>query len=148
MKIGDIVSVPLYIGVSHNKPVYRPAVIKQAFDKGHLGVMYLCETVVSHFRTCIVVPPPPRLQPHPSDNKDIQRWSTETHYNSLEVEPEPTPRKPKVYRDEHLRQMYAPLLEHLGLDPTKQRSKSQLRSLAHFRGYNIEEIERGIYRWR
>ena len=146
-EVGDIVSVPLYIGNSQKKPIYRHARVLEIYPKGHLGVMYLCETFPSHFRTCIVVPPPPRFQPDPRDDKDIQRWTKPTHYNALEVEDEPTPKKQRQYRDEKYRKLYAPLMVHIGLDPKKQRSKGQLRSLAHFRGYNPDDIERGVYEW-
>ena len=149
MKIGDIVSVPLYIGTAHNKPIYRHARILEIYPKGHLGVMYLCEVLPAHFKTCIVVPPPPRFQPDPRDDKDIQRWTKATHHNALEVEEE----APKTYqkrthdKQEELKEKYTPLLERLGLDLKKKRSISQLRSLAHFRGYNPDEIEEGVYRW-
>ena len=145
-EVGDIVSVPLYIGHSQKKPVYRHARVIQVIPKGRHGVMYLCETVPSHFRTCIVVPPPPRYQPDPRDDKDIQRWSKPTHYNALEVEDEP-PRKPKARKDEDLCLRYRPFLSFIGLDPKKKRSIGQLRSLAHYRGYDYGKIERGIYEW-
>lgn len=140
--------MPLYIGNSQKKPIYRHARVIQIFPKGHLGVMYLCETFPSHFRTCLVVPPPPRFQPDPREDKDIQRWTKPTHYNALEVEDEPPPpRKPKESRYKETEEMYKPLLEHLGLDTTKKRSRTQLRSLAHYRGFDFSKIERGIYEW-
>lgn len=145
--IGSIVSVPLYIGNSHNKPVYRHARIIQVIPKGHLGVMYLCETFPSHFRTCIVVPPPPRVQPDKAYDKDLQRWGKATRHNSLEVEPEPTPRKERTNPNEELCKNYGPFLEHIGLDPSRKRSIGQLRSLAHYRGFDYHRIERGIYEW-
>ena len=146
-KIGDIVPVPMYIGNAHNKPVHLPARIIQIFPKGTLGTMYLCETLHSKFKTCIVVPPPPRFQPDPRDDKDIQRWTKATHHNALEVEPAKTYQKRTHDKQEELKERYTPLLERLGLDLEKKRSLSQLRSLAHFRGYNPDEIEEGVYRW-
>jgi hypothetical protein len=146
-EVGDIVPVPMYIGNAHNKPIHLPARILEIYPKGHLGVMYLCETLHSKFKTCIVVPPPPRFQPDPREDKDIQRWTKPTRYNALEVEPEPAPRKPKESRYKETEDMYKPLLEHLGLDLEKKRSKGQLRSLAHYRGFDYGKIERGIYEW-
>ena len=145
--IGDIVPVPLYIGNAHNKPIHLPARTIEIHPKGHLGTMYLCETLKSHFRTCIVVPPPPRFQPDPRDNKDIQRWTKATHHNALEVEPK-SYQKRAYERQEALKERYTPFLEHIGLDPTRARSLYQLRSIAHFRGYNTDEIEAGVYKWK
>lgn len=143
--------MPLYIGNSQKKPVYRHARVIQVIPKGKLGVMYLCETFPSHFRTCLVVPPPPRFQPDPAYDKDIQRWSKPTHYNSLEVDSSEqqrtAPRKPKESRYKEVEEMYKPFLEHIGLDPTKKRSRTQLRSLAHYRGFDFGKIERGVYEW-
>lgn len=143
MKIGDIVPVPMYIGVSHNKPVHLPARVIQIFPKGHLGVMYLCETLKSHFRTCIVVPPPPRFQP--DTGKDtLQRWSTGTHHNALEQEPDnshSTYQKRVHERNHALEDKYIPMLNELGLDVSIKRSLKKLRSIAQFRGYDINEIE-------
>ena len=149
MKIGDIVPVPMYIGAAHNKPVHLPARVIQIFPKGHIGVMYLCENLKSHFRTCIVVPPPPRFQPDPAQDRDrVQRWSKETHHNALEVEYEPKTYQKRTHdKQEELKERYTPFLEHIGLDPTRARSISQLRSLAHYRGYNPDEIEEGVYKW-
>ena len=149
MKIGDIVPVPLYIGNAHNKPVHLPARILEIYPKGHLGTMYLCETLHSKFKTCIVVPPQPRFQPDPVKDRDkVQRWTKATHHNSLEVEVEPKTYQKRTHdKQEELKKMYTPLLERLGLDTTRARSISQLRSLAHFRGYNPDDIERGVYRW-
>lgn len=149
MKIGDIVPVPLYIGSAHNKPVHLPARIIEVYPKGRLGVMYLCETLHSKFKTCIVVPPPPRFQPDPRDNKGIQRWTKPTHHNSLEVEDTTKSYQKRAHdKQEELKELYTPFLEHLGLDLKKKRSLQQLRSLAHFRGYNPNEIEEGVYRWK
>ena len=146
-EVGDIVSVPLYIGNSQKKPVYRHARILEIYPKGRHGVMYLCETFPSHFRTCIVVPPPPKYQPDPRDDKDIQRWSKPTRYNSLEVEDEPPPPKQRQRKNEDLCNKYRPFLSFIGLDPKKKRSIGQLRSLAHYRGFDYGKIERGIYEW-
>lgn len=140
MKIGDIIPVPLYIGNAHNKPVHLPARIKEIHPKGHLGVMYLCETLKSHFKTCIVVPPPPRFQPETTKDT-LQRWSTNTHHHALEVE-EVTP---KTNKD--LIKLYDPLIKHLGLDPSIRRSLKQLRSIAHYRGFDPDKIEEGVYKW-
>lgn len=148
-KIGDIVSVPLYIGTAHNKPIYRHARILEIYPKGHLGVMYLCEVLPAHFKTCIVVPPPPRFQPDPRDDKDIQRWTKATHHNSLEVEPTANPKRNYLPKAEKqlLEERYTPMLERLGLDLSKKRSIKQLRSIAHYRGFPINVIEKGEYKW-
>lgn len=143
MKIGDIVPVPMYIGVSHNKPVHLPARIVQIFPKGSLGTMYLCETLKSHFRTCIVVPPPPRFQPDPVKDRDrVQRWTKPTHYNALEVELGATTYQKRTQeRTRSLTEKYDDMIKELGLDPSIKRSLYKLRSIAQFRGYNISEIE-------
>ena len=144
MKIGDIVSVPLYIGVSQHKPVFRQAVIVAAYPKKQLGTMYLCEVIPSRFRTCIVEPPPPRFQPDYAHDK-MQRWGTNTRHNALEVEPLPstttTYQKRTHERNRSLTEKYDPMIKELGLDPSIKRSLHKLRSIAQFRGYSIREIE-------
>ena len=139
-EVGDIIQVPLYIGTAHNTAVYRLGRVIGIYPKGHLGVMYLCKVIPSGFRTCVVIPPPPRLQPE-TVKDTLQRWSTNTHHHALEVE-EVAPRTNK-----ELIKLYDPLIKHLGLDPSIRRSLKQLRSIAHYRGFDTDEIEEGIYRW-
>jgi hypothetical protein len=148
MKIGDIVSVPLYIGVSQHRPVFRNARIVAAYPKKQLGTMYLCEVIPSRFRTCIVEPPPPKFQPDAAYDKSLARWTKPTHHNALEVEPlSSSSNSTKTYQKrthEQARSIvdkYTPMLKELGLDPAVKRSLHKLRSIAHFRGYNIDEIE-------
>ena len=147
MKIGDIVSVPLYIGVSQHKPVFRNARIVAAYPKGHLGVMYLCKTLRSNYRTCIVEPPPPKFQPDAAYDRNLPRWGKATHHNALEVEPLPQTNTTTTYQKRTHEQSrsiidkYTPMLKELGLDPAVKRSITKLRSIAQLRGYDIHEIE-------
>lgn len=143
MKIGDKVSVPMYIGLTQHKLVHKEAIIVKAYPKGHLGTMYLCKTIPSGFRTCIVVPPPPRFQPSAAYDKSLQRWTKPTHHNALEVEPEPQTNYQKRTHEQvrSLVEKYDPMLKELGLDPSIKRSLHKLRSIAQFRGYDIDEIE-------
>lgn len=152
MKIGDIVSVPLYIGVSQHRPVFRQAVIVAEYPKKHLGTMYLCEVIPSRFRTCIVEPPPPRFQPDYAHDS-LQRWQKRpTEYNAFSSEA-PTSDTTTTYqkrtheRNRSLTEKYDPMIKELGLDPSIKRSLHKLRSIAQFRGFDPDEIEEGIYRW-
>ena len=146
MKIGDKVSVPMYIGLTQHKLVHKEAIIVKAYPKGHLGTMYLCKTIPSGFRTCIVVPPPPRFQPDAAYDRNLPRWSKATHHNALEVEPQPSATTTSYQKRTHeqsrsIIDKYTPMLKELGLDPAVKRSITKLRSIAQFRGYDIDEIE-------
>lgn len=127
MRIGEIVTEKVPIGTGTNIMRDRRCKVIAAYDKKQLGVMYLLETVRGKFKTCVMVPPPPRFQP---DEGTAHRWEKRTNVDNA----------PAIgYKEIKRYKTYDEMQDALGLDKSIKRSLSRLRSIAEMHGCEVDE---------
>ena len=127
MEIGDIVTELVPIGTGTNVMKSRRCKVLAKYDKKHLGVMYLLETIRGKFKTCVMVPPPPKFQPPEVSSKG--KWS-----NPLAKIKDEDFEEERIIVDN-----YDEMLDYLHLDKCVLRSRTRLRSIANFNKITVME---------